>query len=32
MSTPIVFFDIAGPDLASQSAFYTAVFGWRGVG
>jgi hypothetical protein len=25
---PIVFFDIAGPDLASQSAFYKAVFGW----
>ena len=25
---PIVFFDIAGPDLASQAAFYKAVFGW----
>jgi hypothetical protein len=25
---PIVFFDIAGPDLASQAAFYRAVFGW----
>jgi uncharacterized protein len=25
---PIVFFDIAGPDLAGQSAFYKAVFGW----
>jgi predicted enzyme related to lactoylglutathione lyase len=25
---PIVYFDIAGPDLASQSAFYKAVFGW----
>jgi predicted enzyme related to lactoylglutathione lyase len=24
---PIVFFDIAGPDLASQRAFYDAVFG-----
>lgn len=28
MSTPIVFFDIAGPDPAAQSAFYTGVFGW----
>jgi predicted enzyme related to lactoylglutathione lyase len=26
---PIVFFDIAGPDLASQSGFYSAVFGWE---
>ena len=26
---PIVFFDIAGPDLASQVAFYKAVFGWE---
>jgi hypothetical protein len=25
---PIVFFDIAGPDLASQAAFYKAIFGW----
>src|SRR5215472_7726407 len=25
---PIVFFDIARPDLASQAAFYKAVFGW----
>lgn len=25
---PIVFFDIAAPDLASQAAFYKAVFGW----
>jgi predicted enzyme related to lactoylglutathione lyase len=25
---PVVFFDIAGPELASQSAFYKAVFGW----
>jgi predicted enzyme related to lactoylglutathione lyase len=28
MSAPIVFFDIAGPDLAPQAAFYRAVFGW----
>lgn len=27
MPAPIVFFDIAGPDLASQKAFYDAVFG-----
>ena len=26
---PIVFFDIAGPDLASHAAFYKAVFGWE---
>src|SRR5271155_1120163 len=26
---PIVFFDIAGPDLTSQSDFYKAVFNWR---
>ena len=26
---PIVFFDIAGPDLARQSAFYRDVFGWE---
>ena len=25
---PIVFFDIAGPNLAAQSAFYRDVFGW----
>lgn len=25
---PIVYFDIAGPDLASQAAFYKVVFGW----
>ncbi len=25
---PVVFFDIAAPDLASQAAFYKAVFGW----
>ena len=28
MPAPIVFFDIAGPDLQSQKAFYKAVFGW----
>ena len=27
MSAPIVFFDIAGPDLASQKVFYDAVLG-----
>jgi hypothetical protein len=26
---PIVFFDIAGPDNAAQSAFYAKVFGWE---
>ena len=25
---PIVFFDIAGPDLARQAAFYRTVFDW----
>jgi uncharacterized protein len=25
---PLVFFDIAGPDLAKLRAFYSAVFGW----
>lgn len=29
MSAPIVFFDIAGPDLASQRHFYREVFGWE---
>ncbi|CAN5150703.1 hypothetical protein BH11PSE2_BH11PSE2_04810 [soil metagenome] len=29
MTAPIVFFDIAGPDLASQSQFYSAVFEWE---
>jgi predicted enzyme related to lactoylglutathione lyase len=29
MPAPIVFFDIAGPDLASQSGFYHAAFGWE---
>jgi len=28
MSAPVVFFDIAGPDLGKQTAFYRAVFGW----
>src|SRR5580658_1808139 len=28
MPAPIVFFDIAAPDLASQAAFYRAVFDW----
>jgi hypothetical protein len=27
-AAPIVFFDIAGPDMAAQSAFYAAVLGW----
>src|SRR5579863_3253044 len=26
---PIVFFDIAAPELGSQAAFYKAVFGWE---
>jgi uncharacterized protein len=29
MPAPIVFFDIAAPDLASQAAFYKAVFSWE---
>jgi predicted enzyme related to lactoylglutathione lyase len=29
MPAPIVFFDIAGPDLASQKAFYDAVLDLR---
>jgi uncharacterized protein len=29
MQTPIVFFDIAGPDAAAQRSFYTNVFGWE---
>jgi predicted enzyme related to lactoylglutathione lyase len=28
MPAPVVFFDIAAPDLASQAAFYKAVLGW----
>jgi predicted enzyme related to lactoylglutathione lyase len=27
-AAPIVFFDIAGPDMAAQNGFYSAVFGW----
>jgi predicted enzyme related to lactoylglutathione lyase len=29
MPAPIVFFDIAGPDAAAQSAFYSSIFGWN---
>lgn len=29
MSAPIVFFDIASPDSASLSEFYSTVFGWK---
>ncbi len=29
MPAPIVFFDIAGPDLQRQKAFFGAVFGWE---
>jgi uncharacterized protein len=28
MITPIVFFDIAGPDGAALKSFYAAAFGW----
>jgi predicted enzyme related to lactoylglutathione lyase len=28
MPAPIVFFDIAAPELAAQAAFYRAVFDW----
>jgi len=28
MAAPIVFFDIAGPDLAAQRDFYAQVFDW----
>jgi predicted enzyme related to lactoylglutathione lyase len=28
VSMPVVFFDIAGPDLEQQAAFYSKVFGW----
>ena len=28
MAAPIVFFDIAGPDLATQRDFYAKVFDW----
>ena len=29
MPAPIVFFDIAGTDMAKQTAFYRDVFGWE---
>ena len=29
MPAPVVFFDIAGPDQARQTAFYKTVFGWN---
>jgi uncharacterized protein len=29
MTAPIVFFDIAGQDFASQKAFYESVFDWK---
>jgi predicted enzyme related to lactoylglutathione lyase len=29
MAAPLVFLDIAAPDLASQAAFYQALFGWE---
>jgi predicted enzyme related to lactoylglutathione lyase len=29
MSSPIVFFDIAGPDAAQLKAFYSDNFGWN---
>lgn len=29
VAAPIVFFDIAGPDLAAQRKFYADVFGWE---
>ena len=28
MARPIIFFDIAGPDMAAQVKFYQSVFGW----
>lgn len=28
MPAPIVFFDIAGPDMAKQASFYRTVFDW----
>jgi predicted enzyme related to lactoylglutathione lyase len=31
MPAPIVFFDVAGPDLQKQSAFYATVFGWEAL-
>jgi predicted enzyme related to lactoylglutathione lyase len=29
LGAPIVYFDIAGPDLTSQAAFYHALFAWE---
>ncbi len=29
MPAPIVYFDIAGPELAGQAKFYNTVFGWE---
>jgi len=29
MPAPVVFFDIAGPELETQAAFYRTVFGWE---
>ena len=29
MSTPIVFFDLAGPDVEALHSFYAEVFGWK---
>jgi predicted enzyme related to lactoylglutathione lyase len=29
MPAPIVFFDIAGPDMARQAAFYRTIFDWE---
>lgn len=29
MAAPIVFFDIAGPDMAVQSEFYSEIFDWE---
>ena len=29
MPAPVVFFDIAAPDLAAQSAFYHDIFDWQ---
>ena len=29
MAAPIVFFDIAAPELKTQAAFYRAIFGWE---
>jgi predicted enzyme related to lactoylglutathione lyase len=29
MSAPVVYFDIAGPDVKALADFYDAVFGWR---